>query len=67
MNQLNQQKLRTHPANLIRYGVSVDLLPDDVDALRTLVTRLSSKRDGGGQGRRLTAQNDNQHDLWKEV
>jgi transposase len=48
--------------------MSVDPLPDDVDALRALVSQLSSERDAAvEENRRLTAQNDNLRHLLKKL
>jgi hypothetical protein len=48
--------------------MSVDPLPDDVDALRALVSQLSSERDAAvEENRRLMAQNDNLRHLLKKL
>ena len=46
----------------------IDAVPDDLDALRALVTQLSSERDAAiAESRRLTEQNDQLRHLLKQL
>src|ERR1700694_4387410 len=49
-------------------GMPTDALPDDLDALRALVSRLSSERDAAiEECRRVTEQNDQLHHLLRQL
>jgi Transposase C of IS166 homeodomain len=48
--------------------MAIDVFPDDLDALRALVSRLSSERDAAiAESRRLTEQNDQLRHLLKQL
>jgi len=48
--------------------MAIDVFPDDLDALRALVSKLSSERDAAiAESRRLTEQNDQLRHLLKQL